>query len=261
MFDYFGYGSNLDPASLRAKGVVPVSWTRGVVAGWRLRFNVAHFFRHEGGVANIERTGHAADRVHGVVLRLEDGDLAALDEAEAYPDGYGRTTVAVDTGDGTIEAVTYVGTPAFIDNTCLPSKRYLNIVVRGAELAELDPSYVEQLRRQPVLEPRVDPPFEHPAGDHPTFTAVTLAGYSAYTALDGAVFDMTNARSKHQLLRGVYGGRDMTAHHLRRLDTSDGTEEGVAVGGRTQPQQAYLNTLLHAYAEEYTYVGRLVAAP
>ena len=40
---------------------------------------------------------------------------------------------------------------------------------------------------------------------------------------------------------------------------SNGTEEDVAVGERTPAQQAYLNTFLYSDAEEYTYVGRLVA--
>ena len=82
MFHYFGYGSNLDLASLPAKGVQPVSSSRGVVVGWRLRFNVAHFFRHEGGVANIERTGNDSDRVHGVVHRVEE-DVAVGERTPA----------------------------------------------------------------------------------------------------------------------------------------------------------------------------------
>lgn len=261
MFDYFGYGSNLDPVSLRVKGVEPLSSRRGTLVGWRLRFNIAHFFRHEGGVANIERTGAEGDRVEGVVHRLQDGALEALDRAEAYPDGYDRATVTVETVDGEAEAMTYVGTPDFIDDSCLPSRRYLNIVVRGAEHAGLSPSYVDQLRHHPVLPARRDPPFEHPPGEHPTFTAITLAEHPEYTALDDAVFDMSEARAEHRLLRARYGGRDMTAYHLNHLDTSDGTEEGVAASGRTSAQRAYLNTFLHSYAEEYRYVGRFVSDP
>lgn len=59
-----------------------------------------------------------------------------------------------------------------------------------------------------------------------------MFNYFGY-GFDGAVFDMANAPSDHQLLRGFYGGRDMTAYHLRRLDTSDGMEEDVAGGERT----------------------------
>lgn len=261
MFDYFAYGSNLDRAALRAKGVTPIESTPGGLVGWRLRFNVAHFFRHEGGVANIEATGDAGDRVLGVVHILEDDDLARLDAAEAYPDGYDRTTVPVETGRGIVEAIAYTGTPAFIDDACLPSRRYLNIVVRGAEGAGLDADYVDHLRAHPVLEARNDPVFRPPAGDYPSFTKETLAAHATYTAIDGAVFDMANARKEHQLLRGLYGGRDMTEYHLRRLDTSDGTDADTRPARRTPAQQAYLNTFLHSYAEEYTYVGRLDYEP
>ena len=67
MFQYFGFGSNMSLQSLRAKGIEPLASTRAVLQGWRLRFNVQHFFRHEGGVGNIEYTGHPDDRVMGVL--------------------------------------------------------------------------------------------------------------------------------------------------------------------------------------------------
>jgi sulfite reductase (NADPH) flavoprotein alpha-component len=53
-FWYFGYGSNMNFNSLRAKGVEPRASERAVLRGWRPRFNVHHFFRHEGRVGNIE---------------------------------------------------------------------------------------------------------------------------------------------------------------------------------------------------------------
>lgn len=53
MITYFGYGSNINLISLRAKGVVPLSSLRGTLKGWKLAFNVQHWFRHEGGVGNI----------------------------------------------------------------------------------------------------------------------------------------------------------------------------------------------------------------
>ena len=52
MFHYFGYGSNINLISLKAKGVEPTSSEWGMIPGWRLRFNVQHWFRHEGGVGN-----------------------------------------------------------------------------------------------------------------------------------------------------------------------------------------------------------------
>jgi sulfite reductase (NADPH) flavoprotein alpha-component len=49
MIYYFGYGSNMNLISLRAKGVEPQRSQHAILRGWRLRFNVQHFFRHEGG--------------------------------------------------------------------------------------------------------------------------------------------------------------------------------------------------------------------
>jgi cation transport regulator ChaC len=48
-FWYFGYGSNMNFNSLRAKGVEPRASERAVLRGWRPRFNVHYFFRHEAG--------------------------------------------------------------------------------------------------------------------------------------------------------------------------------------------------------------------
>jgi len=144
MFHYFGFGSNMSARSLRAKGVEPLASQRAVLTGWRLRFNVQHFFRHEGGVGNIEYTGNPRDRVPGVLHQCCDEALALLDDAEAYGHGYDRIEVGVEpdhrspTERHTVPALTYVGMPEFIDNTRLPSRRYLNIVLEGARQAGLD---------------------------------------------------------------------------------------------------------------------------
>ncbi|HEX9257912.1 MAG TPA: gamma-glutamylcyclotransferase family protein [Acidimicrobiales bacterium] len=258
MFHYFGYGSNMDLTSLRAKGVTPSTSQRAALPGWRLRFNVAHFFRHEGGVGNIERTDDPADRVLGVVHLCEDSDLARLDEAEAYPIGYDRVELAVLTDTGPVTAVAYVGTPAFVDDTRLPSRRYLNILVAGATAAGIDSAYIEALRAHQVLVNEDYPPFTPPAGEHPGYTAAALAARPELTALADAVFDMSEARPQHRVLRSQYGGRDMTLYHLRRMDSSAGTETeaDIARGRLSEAQRAYLNEYLHEYAREYRYAGR-----
>lgn len=258
MFYYFGYGSNMNATSLRAKGVSPATSVKGELRGWRLRFNIVHFFRHEGGVANIERSDHRDDRVLGVVHLCDDDVLAVLDQAEAYRHGYDRIEVGIATADADVRAFTYVGTQEFVDDRCLPSQRYLNILVKGAIDAGLDSSYVDEIRRHAVHQNRRRPAFIHPAGDYPTFTAATLAAHPLYTALDGAVFDMSAARPIHEFLKSVFGGKDMTLFHLRRLDTSDGTEtlDDIAQNRLSTNQRYYLNEYLHDYAAEYVYVGR-----
>jgi sulfite reductase (NADPH) flavoprotein alpha-component len=258
MFWYFGYGSNTNLASLRAKGVVPRRSERAVLRGWRLLFNVRHFFRHEGGVANIEPTGDASDAVWGVVHVCESTHLALLDAAEACDHGYDRIKVSVKTDHGDRLAITYVGMPAFLDKDCRPTQRYLNILLTGAVEAGIDPTYIEALRCHPVHEKRALPRFVPPAGNYRAFTAATLTQTPQLTALAGHVFDMSRARWHHGFLQGFFGGKDMTLFHLKRFDASDGSEtlDDIKHDRLTPAQREYLNEYLHAYNAEYVYVGR-----
>jgi len=258
VFWYFGYGSNLDLTSLRAKGVEPRASERAALRGWRLRFNVHHFFRHEGGVGNIEPSGDPSNVVWGVVHLCEEEHLALLDAAEAYGHGYDRVEVPVHTDRGERRALAYVGMASFIDEGCRPTQRYLNILLKGAAAAGFDPAYVEALRRHPVHPKRPVAPFVPPPGDFPSFTAATLGGHPLYTALAGAVFDMSGARWQHSFLHGLFGGKDMTLFHLKRLDASDGSEtlEDIRHDRLSPAQRQYLNEYLHEYSAEYVYVGR-----
>lgn len=258
-FLYFGYGSNMAERSLRAKGVAPRASERAVLPGWRLRFNVQHFFRHEGGVGNIERVGDPKAEVWGVLHICEDEHLELLDAAEAYPHGYDQVSVSVLTDGGERQALAYVGAPAFLNDACLPTRRYLSLLLEGAAAAGLDPGYIEALRRHPLHE---NPPevakFEPPPGNYPAFTAESLARQPLFTALAGAVFDMSEARWQHRLLHGPFGGKDMTLFHLMRMDTATGREtlDDVKHDRLNESQRLYLNRYLEAYALEYRYVGR-----
>lgn len=262
MFRYFGFGSNMNITSLRAKGIKPLSSRRAVLHGWRLRFNVQHFFRHEGGVGNIEQTEATDDLVQGVLHECPDEALASLDAMEAYGHGYDRITVEVEAErEGSAERVpafTYVGMPEFIDDACLPSRRYLNIVIDGARQSGLDSDYVQNLVGHPVHQPDEYPAFTPPPGEYSLFDAASLAQHPLYTALYGAVFDMSEARPLHEYLKGFFGGRDMTLFHLKRLDSSKGDEsmDDIRHGRLNEAQWHYLNSYLNEYAKEYRYVGR-----
>lgn len=258
MFRYFGFGSNMNMTSLRAKGVEPLTSRCAVLHGWRLRFNVQHFFRHEGGVGNIERSENPDDRVLGVLYDCPDEALAPLDAMEACGHGYDRITVEVDTGSEKVSAFTYIGMPEFINNACLPTRRYINLLIDGARGAGLDADYVQALMAQPLHQPEDYPLFTPPPGDYPLFDLVSLAQQPMYTALYGAVFDMSQARPLHNYLKHFFSGRDMTLFHLQRLDSSDGNEsmEDIRHGRLNEAQRCYLNNYLNEYASEYRYVGR-----
>lgn len=260
MFYYFGYGSNLNLTSLRAKGVVPQSSVRAALQGWKLLFNVRHWFRHEGGVGNIQPSSDPSDHVAGLVHLCEDEHLPLLDAMEAYGVGYDRVEVELETANGPLSALTYVGLPAYLDDACLPTRRYLNILLQGASSAGLDADYIAKLRQHPIHPEQDYPPFQQPPTSVPEFNQETLAQHPLYTALAGAVFDMQGARSEIDCLQPLFGGKDMTLFHLKRLDTSDGSEtlddikhDHISTAGRK-----YLNAYLHEYNLEYRYVGRYV---
>ena len=258
MFFYFGYGSNINLVSLKAKGVIPLSSERAILHGWKLRFNVRHWFRHEGGVANIEPSSDPADFVEGMVHACPDDSLASLDAVESYGVGYDRTEVEVVTAGRKIKAQTYTGLPGFIDDSCLPTRRYLNIIIKGAEAAGLGLSYIEELRHLPVFPEKDYPEFKPPPGNWPHFNSNSLASHPDYTALGGHVFDMHQARENLQGIIGLLGGKDMTLFFVKRHDTSDGNEtiEDVINGKISQAAGKYVNAYLNEFAREYIYTGR-----
>ncbi|MCG8001788.1 MAG: gamma-glutamylcyclotransferase [Candidatus Thiodiazotropha lotti] len=258
MFHYFGYGSNMNLISLRAKGVEPSSSQHAVLPGWCLCFNVQHFFRHEGGVGNIQPSS-AKDQVYGILYDCPDQYLEPLDATEACGFGYHRATVDVLTKEKTVSAYTYIGMPDFVDDSCLPSRRYLNILIEGARQAGLDPNFIHSLTKQAVHQAKEYPPFTPPSGDFPLFHSETLSQHPLYTGLYGSVFDMSSARSLHDYLKSFFGGRDMTLFHLKRLDSSNGCEtiEDIRQGRLNTSQRRYLNDYLNEYAREYRYIGKI----
>ena len=258
MFFYFGYGSNINLISLKAKGVIPIASERAILHGWRLRFNVQHWFHHEGGVANIEPSANPNDFVEGMLHTCNDEQLASLDAIESYRLGYDRIEVEVETDKGTVKAQAYIGLPDFIDDSCLPTQRYLNIIIKGAEAAGLSHSYIEKLRSLSVYPEKNYPVYKAPDGNWPHFNKQTLALHPTFTVLSGCVFDMQHARQKLQGIISLLGGKDMTLFFVKRHDTSNGneTEEDIKTGKISEGAKKYINAYLNEYAKEYNYVGR-----
>ncbi len=258
MFYYFGYGSNLSETALRAKGVRPLSSEPAILAGWELCFDIPNFFPIEGGTGNIRQRDGA--EVHGVLYGCNDPDLTRLDELEALNVAYLRKTMAVRTyGGEDHHANVYVGISTITADGLFPSRRYLNILVQGAEDMHLDPDYVRRLRQTEVcMRPRYGP-FRFPSTSERVFSLDDLAAHSQFTAIAGAVFDMSRARHEHQYLKQLLGGRDVTLFFLGRMDTSDNTETRADIerGFLSASQRDYLNDYLHQFNREYSYVGKM----
>jgi hypothetical protein len=139
----FCYGSNLDDAQMvmRCPGREKVGIA--VLRGWRLCFPRLSEIRGCG-VASVEPAeGH---EVWGVVHRLDDGDLAALDAREGFEPGraaelnrYIRVAVPVEVGGVATQVEAYVAVPTA--NPPAPSVHYLGQIRDGARLHALPEAY------------------------------------------------------------------------------------------------------------------------
>ena len=90
--------------------------------------------------------------VWGVVYRLHDRDLAALDRREGYDPGkpshvnrYNRQTVRVRMDARELECLTYFARPEPGEH--VPSADYLRTIIEGAEENGLPVGYVAALKR------------------------------------------------------------------------------------------------------------------
>ncbi|HYX34220.1 MAG TPA: cytochrome b5 domain-containing protein [Oligoflexus sp.] len=258
MFYYFGYGSNMSITSLKAKGVEPLSAEPAVLDGWKLSFNIPDFFLIEGGTGNISMD--ANHQVHGILYSCRDEHLKVLDELEAIGVNYKRLKFMVVTYTGrTVSAYAYVGIEERLKEGYQPSRRYLNILIRGAEQMTLNPDYINVLKSIEVKTDPVNRPFHFPPRPARIFSKEDLKTYPLHTAIAGAVFDMSHARPDHQYLQDFFKGKDMTLFFLKRMDSSDGTEsfEDIYKGRISNEQRRYLTNYLHEFDREYRFVGKM----
>jgi sulfite reductase alpha subunit-like flavoprotein/predicted heme/steroid binding protein len=257
MFYYFGYGSNMNPLSLRAKGVNPLSAEPAILTGWQLKFNVPDFFLIEGGTGNIVPS--PGDEVHGMLYSCGEESAEILDRLEAVGVNYGRIKIAVTSYSGqAVSAHAYVGLPDKVAPGYQPSRRYLNILVRGAEISGISPAYVTRLKALEVKSEPVFRPFR--LGDAMRAKVYTSKALTPnLTAIAGAVFDLSEARPDHSYLQAFLAGKDMTLFFLQRMDTSDGREEwnDLLEGRLSVAQKRYLTQYLHEFDREYRLVGSM----
>ncbi len=132
---YFAYGSNLCVRQMAQRCPGAADPRRAVLPGHGWLIN-------ERGVATLEP--ESAGTVHGVVWRVTDEDLSALDRAEGVPDRYRRDRIVVHSDTGSYSAWVY------IDHRVEPGRPrpgYLDRVIDGARHHELPDRWIEFLRR------------------------------------------------------------------------------------------------------------------
>lgn len=182
MHTYFAYGSNLCVTQMaqRCPGAVDPRPAMLADHDWLI---------NERGVATVEP--FRGSRVHGVLWRLTEHDLATLDSAEGVPVRYRRDRMTVHTDDGPADAWVY------IDHRVEPGPPragYLERIIAGALHHDLPSRWVDFLRRW------------DPAG-WPGRPETTEAGPQSLAELlaDGAVVEESVLRSRFGFL-AIHGG-------------------------------------------------------
>ena len=149
---YFAYGSNMNPARMRARGIAFEQCAAGTLSGFQLCFNKRASGKHNVAYANIAYARHA--RVEGVLYQLKcPEDISLMDPFEGNPVRYGREVYTVATAGGGINAWVYIANRALLATGLLPERRYLNHLLAGREFHSA--GYHRWLQNQPCLESEV----------------------------------------------------------------------------------------------------------
>lgn len=138
---YFAYGANMERFHMRR--LCPGS---RFVSTAKLADHELAFVRSSptatSGVADLKMARGKV--VEGVLWEITEQDLKALDQYEGYPKEYIRRTMTVETPDGKkVQALAYVVANPRREQP--PSKRYLSLLIQGAEEHSLSEGYISFL--------------------------------------------------------------------------------------------------------------------
>ena len=149
---YFAYGSNMQPATFQGRrGIAPARAVPARLAGWRLVFDKPPILPIGSGMANVVEAAGA--EVLGVAYAVTARDLEHIDLTEGVLIGnYRRVTVRVTplAAGGALEAVTLASDQR--DPALGPSRRYMSLLIEGAETHGLPAEYVAWLRSVAAVE-------------------------------------------------------------------------------------------------------------
>ncbi|MCA3555901.1 gamma-glutamylcyclotransferase family protein [Aestuariivirga sp.] len=153
MFLYFAYGSNMSGRQMTERCPDHERLGIAVLKDHALCVPRTSPIRNCG-VAGLAVTPGA--EVWGVVYRLHDEDLAALDRREGYDPAkphhenrYNRQTIRVLMDGRDVECLTYFARPEPGEH--VPSANYLATMIEGAVENDLPAEYVATLRLIPSL--------------------------------------------------------------------------------------------------------------
>lgn len=146
---YFAYGSNMNSARMRARGLAYSHSEPARLANSVLRFNKRAHNKQGVGYANV-CYGPGCE-VQGVLYELAEGiDIAMMDPYEGTPVRYSRELFEVSVASGSRWAWVYVANSAYIDSSLSVEQAYLDHLLSAGDLLSED--YRQQLQSlAPIL--------------------------------------------------------------------------------------------------------------
>ena len=153
---YFAYGSNMCIPRLvhRVPSARFVEIAR--IEGYRLAFS-------KRSTTSVGSSGKATlvlsnqSNVYGGLFSFSNSEVKGLQEAEGYPKHYREALVSVITLSERRDAMTYIATEEFVDESQVPYDWYMDLVRFGGRRLGLPESYVAQLD---AVKTKTDPDTE-----------------------------------------------------------------------------------------------------
>lgn len=170
---YFAMGSMMNPISLYLRDIIPLISYPAKCPNYKI------IFRSSGGMADIETCPES--EIHGVVHLLSDEQMIRLDAIELT---YQRILV---------NSINYQEQSHFVyiykmnvDNTssCLPSERYLDIIIKGCEYYKVKPEYINKLKFEQAVIPRKSPNMLQSFTDVPSDVVYSLEELARHDGSD-----------------------------------------------------------------------------
>ena len=127
---YFAYGSNMNPARVRERGLEVSAVAGARLERYRLAFDKASSIHRGAGHANVQLDHDAV--VEGVLYWLSGPEeIRKMDRFESTPVNYSRDVVTVETSRGAVRTWTYFANPAVRVAGLKPPRSYLNHLLAG----------------------------------------------------------------------------------------------------------------------------------
>ena len=140
---YFAYGSNMCVSRFQRRAPNAKALSVGRLSRHQLVF---HKRGADGsGKCTIWKNPSSEHQVFGVLYLIDQEEKLQLDLEEGLGNGYDNAVVEIITGEGTMNACTYVASASHFDPSLDPFQWYLDYVMTGAAEHRLPEYYISSI--------------------------------------------------------------------------------------------------------------------